>query len=148
MDFFVLICHINQLVKNPLAGIMLLLATAAAEVPMSYVRVIEPYSPSRSEPAAFFSIWRASRPPTAMGWDARWRWRRRCGRWRILHQGRQRPLLRPTAHALHHAAPPLCLREQNGLRNGVGSLVVRAAVLPSCGVYPFDVQDDRVNTVE
>lgn len=33
---------------------MLLLATAAAEVPMSYVRVIEPYSPSRSEPAAFF----------------------------------------------------------------------------------------------
>ena len=54
MDFFVLICHINQLVKNPLAGIMLLLATAAAEVPMSYVRVIEPYSPSRSEPAAFF----------------------------------------------------------------------------------------------
>lgn len=33
---------------------MLLLATAAAEVPMSYVRVIEPYSSSRSEPAAFF----------------------------------------------------------------------------------------------
>lgn len=33
---------------------MLLLATAAAEMPMSYVRVIEPYSPSRSEPAAFF----------------------------------------------------------------------------------------------
>ena len=55
---------------------MLLLATAAAEVPMSYVRVIEPYSPSRSEPAAFFRhgarhdhLLRWAGPPGGAGGD-------------------------------------------------------------------------------
>ena len=33
---------------------LLALPMVAAETPMSYVRVIESYSPSRSEPAAFF----------------------------------------------------------------------------------------------
>ena len=32
----------------------------AAETPMSYVRVIESYSPSRSEPAAFFDMARVT----------------------------------------------------------------------------------------
>ena len=35
---------------------LLALPMVAAEAPMSYVRVIEPYSPSRSEPAAYFDM--------------------------------------------------------------------------------------------
>ena len=39
---------------------LLALPMVAAEAPMSYVRVIEPYSPSRSEPAAFFDMARVT----------------------------------------------------------------------------------------
>ena len=39
---------------------LLALPMVAAETPMSYVRVIESYSPSRSEPAAFFDIARVT----------------------------------------------------------------------------------------
>ena len=39
---------------------LLALPMVAAETPMSYVRVIESYSPSRSEPAAFFDMARVT----------------------------------------------------------------------------------------
>jgi len=39
---------------------LLALPMVAAEAPMSYVRVIESYSPSRSEPAAFFDMARVT----------------------------------------------------------------------------------------
>lgn len=52
---------------------LLALPMVAAETPMSYVRVIESYSPSRSEPAAFFDMARVTTTYFDGGWDAPWR---------------------------------------------------------------------------